>query len=112
MAAIPSKTALCLAGGGITGSMFEIGALKALDDFYEDSFCVNEFDIFVGISAGAIIATLIANGYKAEDMYDAIGQNQNSPLNFSRKDIYNLRLSEFAKAVAPLLTCSRTVEPA
>ncbi len=102
MAAIPTRTALCLAGGGITGSMFEIGALKALDDFYEDSFCVNGFDIFVGISAGAIISTLIANGYKAEEMYDAIGQNQNSPLNFSRKDIYNLRLSEFAKAVAPL----------
>ena len=55
------KIALCLAGGGITGSMFEVGCLAALDDVLEDGRGVNEFDMFVGISAGAIIAALLAN---------------------------------------------------
>ncbi len=53
---------LVLSGGGITGAMYEFGALQALDHFFEGSFTVNDFDIYVGTSGGAIVAALLANG--------------------------------------------------
>ena len=96
------KIALCLAGGGITGSMYEVGCLAALDDFMGEPCCVNQFDIFVGISAGSIVSALLANGYTPREMFDVIGRNQKSPLNFKRKNIYNLRMTEGLKALVPL----------
>jgi NTE family protein len=55
------KRALVLCGGGITGLAYEIGALRALDDLLVD-LTVNDFDIFVGTSAGSIVGALLANG--------------------------------------------------
>ncbi len=98
-----SKIALCLAGGGITGAMYEVGCLTALDEFFEEPCCVNQFDIFVGTSAGALIASLIANGYTAREIFNGISEEASSPLNFRRKDIYNLPWSEFFKAFWPFL---------
>ena len=48
----PSKTALVLGGGGFTGGVYEIGALRAID-LLATNATVNEFDIYVGTSAGA-----------------------------------------------------------
>ena len=50
------KTALVLAGGGLTGAVYEIGALRAIDDLLVDR-TVNDFDIYVGTSAGALVAS-------------------------------------------------------
>ncbi len=96
------RTALCLAGGGITGSMYEIGCLTALDEFIGQPGFSNQFDIYVGTSAGAVAAALIANGYSARELYDGIYNDTSSPLNFRRKDIYNLRWREVFKAFAPM----------
>lgn len=62
-----SKIALVLAGGGLTGAVYEIGALRAIDDLLIDR-TVNEFDIYVGTSAGALIASMLANGMSPEEM--------------------------------------------
>ena len=56
----PSKTALVLGGGGFTGGVYEIGALRALD-LLAINRNVNDFDIYVGTSAGAFISSLLAN---------------------------------------------------
>src|SRR5204862_397447 len=42
----PSKTALVLGGGGFTGGVYEIGALRALDLLAVNS-TVNNFDVYV-----------------------------------------------------------------
>ncbi len=47
-----SKTALVLGGGGFTGGVYEIGALRALD-LLSVNRTVNQFDIYVGTSAPA-----------------------------------------------------------
>ena len=52
-----SKTALVLGGGGFTGAVYEIGALRALD-LLSVNRSVNQFDVYVGTSAGALIAAL------------------------------------------------------
>jgi NTE family protein len=55
------KTALVLASGGITGVAYEVGALRALDHVLTNR-TVNDFDIYVGTSAGAIVAASLASG--------------------------------------------------
>src|SRR5262249_15331088 len=56
-----SKTALVLGGGGFTGGVYEIGALRALD-LLSVNRTVNQFDVYVGTSAGSMIAAMTANG--------------------------------------------------
>lgn len=61
------KIAICLAGGGIEGLLYEVGVLRALQSFLPDrSLC--DFDIFCGISAGAIIGALLANGLGPDEI--------------------------------------------
>jgi Predicted esterase of the alpha-beta hydrolase superfamily len=62
-----SKTALVLAGGGVTGAAYEIGALRALDDLLHH-FSVNDFDVFIGTSAGALVAACLANGLTPHEL--------------------------------------------
>jgi predicted acylesterase/phospholipase RssA len=56
-----SKTALVLASGGLTGVAYEVGALRALDHILTNR-TVNDFDIYVGTSAGAVVAASLASG--------------------------------------------------
>jgi len=65
------KIALVLAGGGLTGAVYEIGALRAINDLLQDR-TVNDFDIIVGTSAGAIVGSLLANGMSPAAAMDAL----------------------------------------
>ena len=49
------KIALCLPGGGITGAMYQIGALAALADVVQ-GFQANDLSLYVGTSSGASVA--------------------------------------------------------
>jgi NTE family protein len=74
----PSKTALVLGGGGFTGGVYEIGALRALDLLAVDR-TVNQFDVYVGTSAGALIAALAANGVTPEQMMRVVNDQVAQP---------------------------------
>ncbi len=54
------KLALVLAGGAVTGGAFKLGGLKAFSRFMVNRR-FKDFDIFVGVSAGSIIAAFLAN---------------------------------------------------
>ncbi len=69
------KRALCISGGGITGFYFELGALKCLLDCLPKG-ALQEFDMFYGISAGAIVTGLLAQGYSVEEIMAAIAGNK------------------------------------
>jgi NTE family protein len=73
-----SKTALVLGGGGFTGGVYEVGALRALD-LLTVNRTVNEFDVYVGTSAGSFVATLTANGVTPEEMMRVVNQQVPSP---------------------------------
>jgi NTE family protein len=75
----PSKTALVLGGGGFTGGVYEIGALRALD-LLAVNHTVNEFDVYVGTSAGSFIASLTANGVTPEEMMRVLNRDLRSPI--------------------------------
>ena len=73
-----SKSALVLGGGGFTGGVYEIGALRALD-LLSVNRTVNEFDVYVGTSAGSFVAAAVANGVTPEEMMRVIVQQVPSP---------------------------------
>src|ERR687887_2874895 len=73
-----SRTALVLGGGGFTGGVYEIGALRALD-LLSVNRSVNQFDVYVGTSAGALIAALAANGVTPEQMMRVVNDQVPQP---------------------------------
>src|SRR3712207_1962232 len=74
-----SKTALVLGGGGFTGGVYEIGALRALD-LLTVNRTVNDFDVSVGTSAGSLIAAMTANGVTPEQMMRVVNEQPPHPL--------------------------------
>ncbi len=73
-----SRSALVLGGGGFTGGVYEIGALRALD-LLSVNRTVNQFDVYVGTSAGSFVAAAVANGVTPEEMMRVIVQQVPSP---------------------------------
>ena len=73
-----SKSALVLGGGGFTGGVYEIGALRALD-LLSVNRTVNQFDVYVGTSAGSFVAAAVANGVTPEEMMRVIVQQGPTP---------------------------------
>lgn len=107
--AMRSKLALVLSGGGFTGYLFEIGALAAFDDLFEDGFTINDFDVHIGVSAGSAAACLIANGVRPEEILSA-NLSAERPYYFERRDIFAPAIGEglktflrVARQLVPLL---------
>ena len=65
------QRALCASGGGITGLYFEMGALKCLSDCLPPG-AMNGFDLYFGISAGAVLTGILANGYSIDEFMAGI----------------------------------------
>jgi NTE family protein len=82
------KRALVLAGGGVVGGMYEVGALAALDEGLPN-FRTNDFDLYVGSSAGAVVSSLMANQIRPLDLYQILDQGRDDPLNFHRGSVYH-----------------------
>src|ERR1700752_198209 len=92
-----SKTALVLGGGGFTGGVYQIGALRALD-LLSVNRSVNQFDIFVGTSAGAMIAALAANGVTPEQMMRVV--NDQVPMPFPNMELGTLLRPNYGEMAA------------
>jgi predicted acylesterase/phospholipase RssA len=65
------RRALCASGGGITGLYFEMGALKCLSDCLPPG-ALNAFDMYFGISAGAVLTGMLANGFSVDEFMAGI----------------------------------------
>jgi len=88
-----SKVALVCAGGGITGAVYEIGALRALEDLLDRS--VADLDLYVGVSGGAFVTSLLANGVSPREMYDAIAAPRRGGLSDPTGALFRFGLGEF-----------------
>jgi NTE family protein len=91
-----SRTALVLGGGGFTGGVYQIGALRALD-LLAVNRTVNQFDVYVGTSAGSFVAGLVANGVTPEEMMRVV--NQQVPTPFRDVDRGTLMRPNYLEAI-------------
>ncbi|MEZ4335268.1 MAG: patatin-like phospholipase family protein [Sandaracinaceae bacterium] len=101
----PARTALCAAGGGITGIFFELGAFKCLEDCLGDG-AIHDFDMYFGISAGAVVTSVIANGFSADEMMAALAGAEGGripPLDFSLLKLGHLNLPDYARRAGELV---------
>lgn len=73
---------LALAGGGPLGITYEIGALLALEEAL-DGITFNDIPVYVGVSAGAVVASALANGFTPAELCQVVVLNQSQafPLN-------------------------------
>lgn len=62
------RIGLAIAGGGPIGGMYELGALRALDEAIE-GFDPTRLDVYVGVSSGAFLAAGLANRLSTAEMY-------------------------------------------
>ena len=91
-----SRTALVLGGGGFTGGVYQIGALRALD-LLSVNRSVNQFDVYVGTSAGSLIASLVANGVSPEQMMRTVNDQVPHDLpTLERRMLLQLNRTEMA----------------
>jgi NTE family protein len=89
------KVALVLAGGAVSGGAFKVGGLKALDDFLVDRRIV-DCDIYVGLSAGSILAASLAGGITPDDMIGVLEGTHPRFEQLKPVDFYNPNFAEFA----------------
>jgi NTE family protein len=61
------RVALVLGGGGITGAAYHLGVLNAMNAMSANA-TVNDFHLYVGTSAGAVIAACLSNGITPEEL--------------------------------------------
>jgi len=66
------KKAINAAGGGLSGLYYELGVLKCLDDALDID--LRDFDLYYGISAGAMAVGGLATGYSIDDLLVRLGK--------------------------------------
>lgn len=86
------------AGGGVTGAVYEIGCLRALEDLLDRS--VLDLDLYVGVSGGAFVASMLANGVSPADMYDEVVGRSRRPLGVEGAPLFRLGLGELLRRSA------------
>lgn len=85
------KLALVLAGGAVSGGAFKVGGLKALNDYLVNKK-ITDFDIYVGLSAGAFLAAPLAGGIPPEEMLASLDGRSKQ---FSQLSPFHLYLPNF-----------------
>lgn len=79
----------------MTGAVYEIGCLRALEDLLDRS--VLDLDLYVGVSGGALVSSLLAHGISPREMYDQVAARSHSPFGVSAAPLFRLGLGEFVK---------------
>ncbi len=90
-----SKIALVCAGGGVTGALYEIGCLKALDEALD--LDLTRLDFYVGVSGGAFVASLLASGFGPGEIYREITTGGGSPFGVPAAALFRLGVAEYAR---------------
>jgi predicted acylesterase/phospholipase RssA len=90
------RIGLALAGGGPEGAVYEIGALRALDEAC-DGLDLHDLDIYVGVSAGAFIASSLANDLTTTQMVRALVKQEPGEHPFVPQTFFTPNYREWAR---------------
>lgn len=67
--------------------MYEVGVVAALEDEVL-RVTGRTIEVYVGCSAGSVVAAVLANGVAASDLYRILDEDRADPLNFTRSAVY------------------------
>jgi len=91
-----STVGLGCAGGVIEGAVYEIGALCALDEAVE-GVDLHALDMYVGVSSGALIGAMLANGVPVRKLSRAVISKAQTPsLNLDPEVLFRPAVREIA----------------
>jgi len=104
------RVALVLAGGAVTGGAYKLGGLKALDDILVNRK-TTDFDIYVGLSAGSVLAAPLAGGVTPAEMLRSLEGRSEEFQQLRATDFYGPNLAEFARKPIEYLLDLATYAP-
>ena len=96
------RHALVLAGGGVMGGLYEVGALLAFDEVFETT-SVCDFDLYVGTSAGAFVAALLASHVSPARIRDALITDRSTLPHLSASQFLSIPWREHLGTIPRLL---------
>src|SRR5947199_841046 len=105
------RVALVLAGGAVTGGAYKLGGLKALDDFLGNRK-TTDFDIYVGLSAGAFLAPPLPRAVTPVQILRSIDGTSEDFIPLSALELYRLNVSGFVRKPLELVGDLATDFPA
>ncbi len=96
-----AKLAIALAGGGPLGFFYQLGALHALSEAIEGRK-LTEFDVYVGVSSGSLIAAALASGFDTAAMCAMFLYDESILFPFSPAILLRPALGEYARCLSRL----------
>jgi len=93
------KLGLALAGGVLEGGFYEVGVLCALEDAIA-GLDFTRAEVYVGVSSGAVITSLLANGVPPRTLSRAILSRAGGGLDLDPNLLFTPAVGEYARRVA------------
>jgi predicted acylesterase/phospholipase RssA len=89
---------LHLPGGGLTGALYQVGALAALEDGIP-GLRDRDFDLFVGAGSGATVAAVLAAGVPVDRIYRALLDPADDFFPLTRDHVAHLDFDEWRRTL-------------
>ena len=96
-----ARVGLAIAGGGPIGAMYELGALRALDDALE-GIDLTRMDCYVGVSSGAFLAAGLVNRMSTAEMCRIFITGDSDDVRFRPETFLRPALTEYARRASAL----------
>lgn len=100
------RTVMYLPGGGITGGLYQLGALTALEDSVE-GFKANALDGYLAVGSGAVVATALAGGLETPRLYRALLDPADTFFALERRHLLSVDVGEWRRAAFALASAIR-----
>jgi NTE family protein len=95
------RIGIAIAGGGPTGGMYELGALRALEVAIE-GLDLNRLDVYVGVSSGAFLAAGLVNKLSITEICQIFITGKHPEIRFKPRMFLKPAFLEYGKRVARL----------
>ncbi|WP_438018191.1 patatin-like phospholipase family protein [Sorangium sp. So ce315] len=101
-----ARVSLCLPGGGLTGALYQIGALAALEDGVE-GIDNQSFSLYIGHGSGAAVASALAGGIPTERLYRALLDPVDNFFPLERSHLLQIDVGEWRRALSTSVVALR-----
>lgn len=93
------RIGLALASGGVGGAIYEIGALRALEESVA-GLDLNDLHVYVGVSAGAFVGACLANGIGVQSLCRTIATYESDEGPFAPGNFFVPAFAELGRRTA------------